>query len=63
VRLKTAKLDLLQLHNVRDPQQSLAQFKKWKEQGICRYIGITSTFHGDFGAVEAVMKRERPDFV
>jgi aryl-alcohol dehydrogenase-like predicted oxidoreductase len=62
-RLKTAKLDLLQLHNVRDPRQSLAQFKKWKEQGICRYIGITSTFHGDFGAVEAVMKRERPDFV
>jgi aryl-alcohol dehydrogenase-like predicted oxidoreductase len=62
-RLKTAKLDLLQLHNVRDPQQSLTQFKKWKEQGICRYIGITSTFHGDFGAVEAVLKRERPDFV
>src|SRR5262249_53948261 len=47
-RLKTAKLDLLQLHNVRDPQQSVAPFKKWKEQGICRYIGITSTFHGDF---------------
>jgi aryl-alcohol dehydrogenase-like predicted oxidoreductase len=62
-RLKTAKLDLLQLHNVRDPQQSLAQFKKWKEQGICRYIGVTSTFHADFGAVEAVLKRERPDFV
>jgi aryl-alcohol dehydrogenase-like predicted oxidoreductase len=62
-RLKAAKLDLLQLHNVRDPQQSLAPFKKWKEQGICRYIGITSTFHGDFAAVEAVMKRERPDFV
>jgi aryl-alcohol dehydrogenase-like predicted oxidoreductase len=62
-RLKTAKLDLLQLHNVRDPQQSLSAFKKWKEQGICRYIGITSTFHGDFAAVEAVLKRERPDFV
>ena len=62
-RLKTAKLDLLQLHNVSDPRQSLAQFKKWKEHGICRYIGITSTFHGDFGAVEAVLKRERPDFV
>lgn len=26
-RLKTAKVDLLQLHNVRDPRQSLAQFK------------------------------------
>ena len=62
-RLKTAKIDLLQLHNVSDPQQSLAPFKAWKAQGLCRYIGITSTFHGDFPAVEAVLGRERPDFV
>jgi Aldo/keto reductase family len=62
-RLKTEKLDLLQLHNVRDPQQSLAQLRKWKEQGVCRYIGITSTRHGDFAAVEAILQREKPDFV
>jgi aryl-alcohol dehydrogenase-like predicted oxidoreductase len=62
-RLKTAKVDLLQLHNVSDPHQSLAEFKAWKAQGLCRYIGVTSTFHGDFGAVETVLGRERPDFV
>jgi len=62
-RLKTVKLDLLQLHNVRDSRQSLAQFKAWKAQGLCRYIGITSTSHGDFGAIEAVLGREKPDFV
>jgi aryl-alcohol dehydrogenase-like predicted oxidoreductase len=62
-RLKTEKLDLLQFHNVRDPQQSLAQFKEWKAQGVCRYIGITSTRHADFAAVEAVLVREKPDFV
>jgi aryl-alcohol dehydrogenase-like predicted oxidoreductase len=62
-RLETAKLDLLQLHNVRNPQQSLAQLKAWRAQGLCRYIGITSTFRGDFAAVEAVLRRERPDFV
>ena len=62
-RLKTGKIDLLQLHNVRDPRQSLAQFKTWKAQGICRYIGITSTYHGDFAAVEAILGREKPDFV
>ncbi len=62
-RLNTAKVDLLQLHNVRDPRQSLAQFKAWKAQGLCRYIGITSTFHGDFAAVAAVLESERPDFV
>ena len=59
-RLKTAKLDLLQLHNVRNPRQSLAQFKEWKAQGICRYIGVTSTFHGDFAAMESVIAREQP---
>ena len=62
-RLKTTKVDLLQLHNVRNPRQSLAQFKGWKAQGMCRYIGITSTFHGDFAAIEAVLGREKPDFV
>jgi aryl-alcohol dehydrogenase-like predicted oxidoreductase len=62
-RLKTANVDLLQLHNVRNPRQSLSQFKDWKAQGMCRYIGITSTFHGDFAAIEAVLAREKPDFV
>jgi len=62
-RLKTAKLDLLQLHNVSNAAQSLAAFKAWKAQGVCRYIGITSTFHRDFPAVEAVLRREKPDFV
>jgi aryl-alcohol dehydrogenase-like predicted oxidoreductase len=62
-RLKTDKLDLLQFHNVHNSRQSLSQFKAWKDQGICRYIGITSTFHGDFAAVEAIMTREQPDFV
>jgi aryl-alcohol dehydrogenase-like predicted oxidoreductase len=62
-RLETAKLDLLQLHNVRDLQQSLAQFRAWQAQGLCRYIGITSTYHDYFATVEAVLGRERPDFV
>ncbi len=62
-RLKTEKLDLLQFHNVHDPQQSLAQFKEWKAQGVCRYIGITSTRHQQYAAIEAVLGREKPDFV
>ena len=62
-RLRTPKLDLLQLHNVRDTQQSLAKFRGWQSQGICRYVGITSTYHNHFDAVEAVLAREKPDFV
>ena len=62
-RLQMQTFDLLQFHNVRDPQQSLAQFREWKARGVCRYIGITSTRHGDFAAIEAVLLREKPDFV
>lgn len=62
-RLKTARVDLLQLHNVRSKQQSLELFRDWKGRGLCRYIGITSTSHRDYPAVEALLKREKPDFV
>ncbi len=62
-RLQTLKFDLLQFHNVGDPQQSLAQFKEWKAQGVCRYIGITSTRREQYAAIEAVLLREKPDFV
>jgi len=62
-RLRTTELDLLQLHNVRDPQQSLGRFKEWKAQGVCRYIGITSTFRNAKPALETVLAREKPDFV
>jgi aryl-alcohol dehydrogenase-like predicted oxidoreductase len=62
-RLATRRVDLLQLHNVRDPQQSLAHFREWKTRGVCRYVGITSTSHRAFEAVEGMLRREKPDFV
>jgi aryl-alcohol dehydrogenase-like predicted oxidoreductase len=62
-RLRVDSVDLLQLHNVRDPRQSLAQLKAWKSQGVCRYIGITSTSRRDFPAIEGVLEGEKPDFV
>jgi aryl-alcohol dehydrogenase-like predicted oxidoreductase len=62
-RLKTERVDLLQLHNVSSKQQSLERFRDWKRQGVCRYVGITSTSRRDYPAVEAVLKREKPDFV
>lgn len=60
--LKTPKLDLMQLHNVRSPDQDLGLLREWKAQGICRYIGITSSFPRDYAAVEATLKRDKPDF-
>src|ERR1700722_19816061 len=62
-RLRYKQVDLLQLHNVQDPHQSLAAFRDWKSQGLCRYIGITTTYKQDFDAAEAVLRREKPDFL
>lgn len=62
-RLRTDRVDLMQLHNVSDPHQDLAMLREWKAQGRCRYFGVTTTFKGAFGAIEAVVRREKPDFV
>jgi len=62
-RLRTDRVDLLQLHNVSDPQQPLGPFRQWQAEGVCRYVGITSTYRGAYAAVEAVLERETPDFL
>jgi len=62
-RLRTESVDLLQLHNVSRASQSLSQFREWKAAGRCRYVGITSTFSADYNAMEAIIRREKPDFV
>jgi aryl-alcohol dehydrogenase-like predicted oxidoreductase len=61
--LGTDKADLIQLHNIKSPNESLAMMRDWKAEGLCRYIGITTSFNGDFGAMEAVLRREKPDFM
>jgi len=62
-RLRTPRVDVLHLHNVSNPGQDLGAFRAWKAEGKCRYTGITTTFRGDYAAVEAVLAREKPDFL
>jgi aryl-alcohol dehydrogenase-like predicted oxidoreductase len=62
-RLKTPKIDLMQLHNVSDPKTDLGLLREWKAKGTFRYIGITTSSNGDQDAVAAVTAREKPDFV
>ncbi|MDH3318094.1 MAG: aldo/keto reductase [Betaproteobacteria bacterium] len=62
-RLHSDQVDLLFLHNVRDPNQDLGQFRAWKAAGVCRYFGVTSTYEPDYPAVEAVLRREKCDFI
>ncbi len=62
-KLQVQHVDLAQLHNVADPKQSLAMFRDFKSQGLCRYFGVTSTMPGAYPAMEAVVRREKPDFM
>ncbi len=62
-QLRTDRVDLMQLHNVSDLRQDLAMMREWKAQGRCRYIGITTTYRGAFDVAEAVLRREKPDFL
>jgi len=62
-RLRTEKVDLLQLHNVRSPGQDMSGVDGLKARGICRYTGITTTFERSYGAMEAIVRRAKPDFL
>ncbi len=62
-KLKVPRVDLVQLHNVADPKQSLAMFREFKAQGLIRYFGVTSTFPEKYAAMEEVVRREAPGFM
>jgi aryl-alcohol dehydrogenase-like predicted oxidoreductase len=66
-RLRTAKVDLMQLHNVgasaADTAAQMALMREWKDKGVFRYVGIThSQAHTNERMIET-MRREKPDFV
>lgn len=57
------RMDLMQVHNLRDWKTHLKTLKEMKEQGQIRHLGIT-TSHGRFHEeLEAIMKQEPLDFV
>jgi aryl-alcohol dehydrogenase-like predicted oxidoreductase len=63
-RLRVSKIDLIQLHSVNLLWQNVGPLREWKAQGLVRYIGITKdSGYGDWGTVESIMRRWRPDFL
>ena len=66
-RLRTDKLDLMQLHNAgnRDSETGaqIGLLREWKEQGICRYVGITHYLDHAHERLIELMRREKPDFL
>ena len=69
-RLRTNKLDLMQIHNVgfRDRNETTAQLdllREWKASGVCRYIGVTHSQDQQSANDRLVdlMQREKLDFL
>lgn len=62
-RLRTATLDLVAVHNLRDTATQLATLREWKQAGRIRYIGITTSFDGQYREFERTMRAEPLDFV
>ncbi len=63
LRLRLPQIDLFQVHNMGDPPTQLALLKELKAQGYIRYIGITTTFEGQYSALVDVMRSEPIDFI
>jgi aryl-alcohol dehydrogenase-like predicted oxidoreductase len=62
-RLRTKRIDLMQVHNLVDVATQLATMRDWKTQGRFRYIGITHYDSSAFGEVEKVLRSEKLDFL
>ena len=61
-RLKTNRIDLMQAWNVGDPDFDCGLMRDWQKQGVCRYIGMTTSSGGQYAAIGKVLAREKPDF-
>ena len=62
-RLKTNRIDLMQVHNLVDVSTQLATMREWKAQGRIRYSGVTHYESGAFADVEKVLRSEKVDFL
>jgi diketogulonate reductase-like aldo/keto reductase len=61
--LRTAALDLIQIHNLIDWRTQLATLRRMKEAGQVRYLGITHYTSAALPALAEILAREQVDFV
>lgn len=61
--LRTDRVDLLQIHNLRDWQRQLPYARELKAQGKTRYVGITHYLSSSHEQVAQIVRKEPLDFV
>lgn len=62
-KLRTDRIDLLAVHNLRDITNQLAILRELKQGGRIRYVGATTSFDRQYEAFEAMMRRETLDAI
>ncbi len=62
-RLRTKRIDLMQVHNLMDWKTQLKTLRAWKKQGRIRYLGITHSRTSAYGQLADLIKHEDLDFV
>ncbi|XXQ53534.1 aldo/keto reductase [Xenophilus aerolatus] len=62
-RLRTQRIDLMQIHNLVDWKVHLSTLRDWKARGRIRYLGITHYTPSAHDEVEAVLRAEALDFL
>ena len=62
-RLKTQRIDLLQVHNLEGVEALMPVLQKWKKDGKIRYIGITTSRVGQHSHMVEYMRQYPLDFV
>jgi aryl-alcohol dehydrogenase-like predicted oxidoreductase len=62
-RLKTQRVDLLQVHNLEGVEALMPLLQKWKQAGRIRYIGVTTSRVGQHSRMVEYMRRYPIDFV
>jgi aryl-alcohol dehydrogenase-like predicted oxidoreductase len=62
-RLRTDKLELLAVHNLRDWKTQLAFARELKSQGKTKYVGLTHYVDGKHDELADIMAAQKPDFI
>jgi len=62
-RLRVARLDLMQVHNLVDVQTHLATLRDWKAAGRIRYLGVTHYHAGAHADLERLVTKGDIDFL
>jgi len=62
-KLRVDRIDLMQVHNLVDTATHLDTLRRWKAEGLVRYIGVTHYSDRAHGDVARVLRQESLDFV